>query len=186
MLKFSDITLRPLSPNDKERVLLWRNSERVRVNMYNDHLISPEEHSAWFEASLKDTSASFLIAEYQDRPVGLVSFTHIDRKHDRCSWAFYLGETDVPRGSGSAMEFLALSHAFETLKIRKLCCEVFVFNAGVIKLHEKFGFVHEGRFVGHYLKNGQYEDIVCLAKFGTDWPNERQDLKSRCFPAERN
>ena len=38
------------------------------------------------------------------------------------------------------MEFFALDYAFLTLKIRKLCCEVFTFNSGVIKLHEKFGF----------------------------------------------
>lgn len=186
MLKFTDITLRPLAESDRERTLLWRNSERVRVNMYNDHIISPEEHSAWFQSALSDENANYLIAEYLCQPVGFVSFTQINRKHDRCSWAFYLGETEVPKGTGSAMEFLALTHAFEVLKIRKLCCEVFVFNSGVIKLHEKFGFVHEGRFTAHYLKNGQYEDIVCLARFGADWANEKQNLKSRCFPAERN
>ena len=84
------------------------------------------------------------------------------------------------------MEYLALDYAFVTLKIRKLCCEVFVFNAGVIKLHEKFGFTHEGRLVGHYMKNGMYEDIVCLAKFGDKWSQERAIFRARCFGKSEN
>jgi RimJ/RimL family protein N-acetyltransferase len=79
------------------------------------------------------------------------------------------------------MEFFALDYAFLILKIRKLCCEVFTFNGGVIKLHEKFGFIQEGRFIEHYLKNGKYEDIVCLAKFGASWVEERGDFKNRLF-----
>jgi UDP-4-amino-4,6-dideoxy-N-acetyl-beta-L-altrosamine N-acetyltransferase len=186
MIKFIDFNLRTLSASDEERMLQWRNSDRVRCNMYNDHIIQPEEHAAWFRTAIFDTHARYLIATFLDQPIGLVSFTNINETHDRCSWAFYLGETEAPRGAGSAMEFLALTYAFEVLKIRKLCCEVFVFNAGVIKLHEKFGFTHEGRFIKHYLKNGQFEDIVCLAKFGTHWLEEKQNLKSRCFSAEKD
>lgn len=76
------------------------------------------------------------------------------------------------------MEFFALDYAFTSLAIRKLCCEVFVFNTGVIKMHEKFGFLHEGRFSEHYIKNGKPEDIVCLAKFGTKWNEEREEFKA--------
>lgn len=185
MLRFSDITLRPLARADRERLLKWRNADRVRENMYNDHLITPDEHARWFDKALSDPLGRYLVCEYQGQPVGFVSFTGINASHGRCSWAFYLGETDVPRGTGSAMEFLALSYAFETLGVRKLCCEVFVFNAGVIKMHERFGFQHEGRFVQHYLKNGQYEDIVCLARFGADWNDDKAALRTRCFAAEK-
>jgi len=79
------------------------------------------------------------------------------------------------------MEFFSLDYAFLTLKIRKLCCEVFTFNGGVIKLHEKFGFVQEGRFVEHYKKNEGYEDIVCLAKFASSWADDRPAFEKRLF-----
>lgn len=181
MLKYEDFSIRPIDLMDKDRILEWRNSERVRSYMYSDHVISQEEHDAWFSRALADSSAVFLIFLHKENPVGFISFTNIDRTHGRCTWAFYLGEIDVPRGAGPAMEFFALDYAFTKLQIRKLCCEVFVFNASVIKLHEKFGFVHEGRFVEHHIKNGKYEDIVSLAKFGSAWETQREAFKARCF-----
>ena len=181
MLNFDSFSIRPIEIKDKARILQWRNSERVRSNMYSDHIITQEEHDSWFSRALVNSTSSSLIFQYEGRPVGFISFTNINRFHNRCTWAFYLGETDAPRGTGSAMEFFALDYAFVTFKIRKLCCEVFAFNRAVIKLHEKFGFVHEGRLVGHYLKNDKYEDIVCLARFGDKWLDEREKLKNRCF-----
>jgi UDP-4-amino-4,6-dideoxy-N-acetyl-beta-L-altrosamine N-acetyltransferase len=181
MLNYNSFSIRPIKINDKEQIHQWRNSERVRCNMYSDHVISQQEHDAWFASILAGTPAHYLIFSYVDKPIGFISFTNVSSANGRCYWAFYLGETDVPRGSGTVMEFFALDYAFLTLKIRKLCCEVFTFNESVIKLHEKFGFAQEGRFVEHYLKNGQYEDIISLAKFGTTWVEDRKKLESRIF-----
>jgi UDP-4-amino-4,6-dideoxy-N-acetyl-beta-L-altrosamine N-acetyltransferase len=181
VLSYDDFSIRIIRASDKNRILQWRNSDRVRFNMYNDHLISEQEHEDWFARALVDTNAIYLIFSCKEKPIGFISVTNINNFHNRCYWAFYLGETDVSRGVGSVMEFFAIDYAFLTLKIRKVCCEVFAFNASVIRLHEKFGFVQEGRFVKHYLKNGQYEDIVCLAKFGNTWNDERKIFKSRIF-----
>lgn len=181
MFNLDDFALRPMLEKDKDLILAWRNSERVRSNMYSDHLISQQEHDFWFDRASKDTTSAYLVFLHKNRPIGFASFTNINVAHGRCYWAFYLGEIDVPRGCGSVMEYFALNQAFDLLKIRKLCCEVFAFNSGVIKMHEKFGFVQEGRFAKHYLKSGQYEDIVCLAKFVSDWEVERTKLKERLF-----
>lgn len=181
MFNYDSFSIRPIEIKDKDQILQWRNLDRVRWNMYNDHVISQKEHDTWFSRALVDTSATYLVFLYEARPVGFASFTNISVVHGRCYWAFYLGELDVPRGCGSVMEFFALDYAFITLKIRKLCCEVFTFNGGVIKLHEKFGFVQEGRFVEHYKKNEGYEDIVCLAKFASSWADERPAFEKRLF-----
>ena len=181
MFNYDNFSIRRIEIKDKDLILQWRNSERVRSNMYNDHVISQQEHDAWFSRALVDTSAAYLVFIHEDRPIGFASFTNISTTHGRCYWAFYLGEVDVPRGCGSVMEFFALDYAFSLLKIRKLCCEVFAFNGGVVKLHEKFGFVQEGRFAEHYKKNEKYEDIVCLAKFASSWAVERAALKNRLF-----
>ena len=186
MLAIEKFSIRPIESQDKDLILQWRNSERVRRNMYSDHIISEQEHELWFSRTLGDPAASFLVFQYEARPVGCISFTNIDRRHDRCTWAFYLGETAVLKGTGSAMEYFALDYAFGRLKIRKLCCEVFVFNASVVRLHEKFGFAHEGRLIRHFMKNGVYEDIVCLAKFGDTWSQERDIFQARCFGKSEN
>lgn len=181
MFNYGSYSIRPIEIIDKDLILRWRNSDRVRSNMYNDHVISQEEHDAWFSRALIDANATYLVFLHEAKPIGFASFTNISVAHSRCHWAFYLGEVDVPRGCGSVMEFFALDYAFHTLKIRKLCCEVFAFNGGVIKLHEKFGFVQEGRFVEHYKKNERYEDVVCLAKFSSSWADERPAFENRLF-----
>lgn len=180
----ADCNLRPMAEQDRARVLAWRNQDRIRANMYSDHVISADEHDRWFDRALSDASAAYRIFEHQGRALGFVSFTGIDRANDRCRWAFYLGEADAPRGSGAAMEFLALDEVFGVIGIQKLCCEVFTFNAGVVRLHQRFGFVQEGLFVRHYRKAGEMQDIVCLARFADAWPTDREALKASVFKGE--
>jgi UDP-4-amino-4,6-dideoxy-N-acetyl-beta-L-altrosamine N-acetyltransferase len=181
MVVFEHYKISPIGQADKDTILGWRNLNRIRANMYHDHIISQPEHDTWFEQILIDKTASYFIFLYNERPVGLVSFSNISYQHGRCSWAFYLGDTAVPRGTGSAMEFFALDYAFLTLNMRKLCCEVFEFNSNVIRLHQKFGFTVEGKLVEHHLKNGKYMDIICLAKFGTTWAVDRDKFRKRIF-----
>lgn len=176
-----DYGLRAIKGSDKARILNWRNSDRVRQNMYTDHVISPEEHEAWFDKAQQDKNVDYKIFEYQDRAIGLVGFTQVNRLHNTCYWAFYLGEVDVPAKAGAIMEFMALDYAFESLNIRKLCCEVFCFNEKVVKMHKKFGFRQEGLFVKHMLKKEHYEDVVSLAMFESDWADKRNEMSKLLF-----
>lgn len=167
-------------------VLAWRNAEWIRANMYTDHIISIDEHRAWFAREQVNDSSAHLICERHGISVGCVNFVQIDKKNQKASWGFYLGEEKGPRGMGSAMEYLALEYAFNDLGLRKLCCEVFAFNQPVIKLHAKFGFQEEGVFSRHVLKNGRYEDVVALAIFKEVWEQNRDRLGKICFRLREN
>lgn len=181
MASREDFTLRPMSGNDLPLVLQWRNSERVRANMYTDNLISIKEHQDWFTNAKGDPKSKYFVFEHKGTPVGVVNIVQIDDRNGKCYWGFYLGDPDAPKTSGPAMEFLALEYMFNTLEMRKVYCEVFVFNEPVIKLHKKFGFVEEGKFVGHVLKNNKYEDVLSLAIFKDVWNLLRQRLEKICF-----
>lgn len=84
-----------------------------------------------------------------------------------------MGEIDGPRGLGAIMEILAIDQMIEVHGIRKICCEVLVFNEAVIRMHKKFGFEEEGRFREHVLKGDKYEDVVRLALFTEAWGQAR-------------
>lgn len=43
-------------------------------------------------------------------------------------------------------------YVFNTLKLNKLCCEVFEFNRKVIEIHKKFGTEIEGILKQHICK----------------------------------
>ncbi|WP_088187760.1 UDP-4-amino-4,6-dideoxy-N-acetyl-beta-L-altrosamine N-acetyltransferase [Desulfosporosinus sp. FKA] len=175
MRVYRDYQLRPLEKCDLERVLCWRNSDRVRGNMFLDHIITREEHFAWFKRIQADNANSrYMIFEFEGKPLGLVKFTDIDSQSARCKWGFYLGEEGLPPGTGLTMGLLGVEFAFYHLKIRKLCSEVLAFNLRSINFHIKLGFSEEGRFIQHIWRNDRYEDIVYFALFKNDW--ERHNL----------
>lgn len=176
--------LRPIREADLDMVLKWRNSERIRAVMYTDHVISRDEHRKWFETVRKGETFACLVFEHLGRPAGVVTFADIDRTNGRASWGFYLGEADLPRGTGSVMGFLGVEYAFETLGLRKLCGEAFVFNAASIKFFERLGFAREGHHVRHALKRGTYEDVLSFALFKEDWEKEKPRLSHALFSPE--
>lgn len=169
MLNRSDCQLRLMNEGDATLLLSWRNQERIRANMYTDHVIGVDEHLQWIRRAISNEDSRYLIFEWRKRPAGFISLTGIDPRQGRALWAFYLGESTLPRGAGMAMEFLALEYAFETLGIRKLMCEVFAFNAPVLKMHTRFGFLQEALFHAHAQKDGESVDVIGLALFRDAW-----------------
>ena len=176
----TEFSLRPMTVADADMVLEWRNQEHIRKNMYTDHIIQPDEHAAWTARMIEDDRCDYYIFEHRSRPIGLVGFYDIRPDHKRADWAFYLGVTDAPKGAGPAMEFFAISKVFEEHAIEKLCCEILTFNSGVIKLHERFGFVHEGLLEAHYWKDGSL-DVARMALFKATWEEISQSQAAGLF-----
>lgn len=166
----ASVTLRPLQPDDQDRLLAWRNSPEVSAYMYADHVISPQEHARWFAGIAGDGRRDYRIIEMDGAPVGLANFYDIDRAQGRASWAFYLADPSVRgKGVGGTVEFLMIERAFGELGLRKLWCEVLASNEAVWKLHLKHGFVQEARFRAHVIKNGAPHDVLGLGLLKQDW-----------------
>lgn len=176
MHPFNSYRIRPMMEDDLALVLQWRNSERIRINMYSEEPISWENHCSWFSRIQNKESIQYFIVEYLDKPMGVVNFTEIDHIHNTCNWGFYVGDTETPRGSGTALGFLGLVEAFEHLHIRKVCAEVIAFNEVSLRFHRKLGFTQEGNLIQHIWKNNKYEDIVLFACFSDQWPALKEKL----------
>lgn len=181
MLKREDYSFRDMIESDLEMVLNWRNSNHVRVNMYNDHLITFKEHQNWFKRIKIDDSKILKLFLYKQKPIGFVAINDLDQKNNKAYFGFYLGELKTPPGIGALMEFFTLEYIFKELNIRKLYCEVFAFNDRVVKLHKRFGFEEEGYFKYHILKHDKYEDIVTLALFKEEWLEIRSEIEKIFF-----
>jgi UDP-4-amino-4,6-dideoxy-N-acetyl-beta-L-altrosamine N-acetyltransferase len=176
----SAVRLRRLESSDSPRLLAWRNSPEVAAHMYTDHQIGQAEHDRWFERAMAADDRRYWIIEADGAPAGLANLAGIDRTASRCEWAYYLGETATRgRGLGAQVEFIVISHVFETLSLNKLWCEVLAENAGVIRLHERFGFVREALFRDHVFKAGRFHDVVGLGLLRRDWEAGKPDLAAR-------
>lgn len=169
MINIADCRLRLMEEKDLGKVLAWRNDERVRSQMFTDHIISLEEHRTWFEKIKCAENSIYLIFEYKNIPVGLTSYTDIDKKNGVCFSGSYIGETEVLIGAGAVMMFLCLEYIFKIKKMRKVCGEIFSSNKAAINYQKKLGYVQEGYFSKHILKNNVYKDVVRLSIFQDNW-----------------
>lgn len=164
--------LRSIKESDLKTVLTWRNSERIRSQMFSDHIINEPEHRSWFE-SLLNHNTVVLIFECCNRPVGLSDFKEIDEQNHRCIWGFYLGESDLPRGTGLLMGYLSMEYAFNTMNMRKVYSEVLATNTVSLSYHKKLGFVTEGVLRQHVIKQNQYIDVSIFGLLKSDWEHNR-------------
>ncbi len=168
-----------IKEEDLELIRGWRNSEGVSKYMYTDQNISKEQQKKWFENQVKGSETNrYWIITYNNEKVGLVSINNIDKQNNKCSWAFYIGIPDLKGGGvGSIVEYKVIEFVFSELKMNKLCCEVFAFNKGVIKLHGKFGFVEEGLLKQHIYKAGKYLDVYTFALFPEQWAEKKSYIE---------
>jgi UDP-4-amino-4,6-dideoxy-N-acetyl-beta-L-altrosamine N-acetyltransferase len=166
--------LRPLAPADAPTLLRWRNLPEIARHMYTDHTISPEEHEAWFERALKRDDARYWVIVADGVDVGVVNLTEIDSRRRTCSWAFYIAEAAARgKGAGAFTEYTTLELVFSELGLRKLSCEVLASNPDVLAMHERFGFVREGRFREQVLKGGEPVDVHRLGILAREWSEAR-------------
>ena len=56
------------------------------------------------------------------------------------------------------------AHGCDAETIGKLCCEVLAFNAAVVRLHKRFGFLEEGRLVRQDSLESGHRMILELTK----------------------
>lgn len=168
----SNFNLRKIEETDLLMILEWRNKKRIRDNMFTDHIISLEEHRQWFNGLNNDNSNAYLLFEYKKIPQGVTYFNNISSANRTCTWGFYLGNDNAPKGCGSTMAKAGLIYAFNHLKLRKIYGKVFAFNVKSIKIFQKLGFQQEGFLKKHALKKGNYEDVIIFALFNHEFKTE--------------
>ena len=159
--------VRPMSPDDLERVLAWRNNPQVRRYMYTQHEISLDEHLRWFERTLQDPRKHLLIFESGKQALGFVNFSE-PGSGGIADWGFYVAP-DAPKGSGRKLGRTALNHAFNNIKLHKVCGQALAFNERSILLHQSLGFQQEGIFRGQQFDGERYHDVICFGLLSHDW-----------------
>lgn len=171
--------LRPLAESDLLTMLEWRNAPSVRENMYTKHEISEAEHRNWFARQKNDEHSRWYIYEDEmSKPQGVVYFTQYQLEQRNSFWGFYAGQNAKP-GLGACMELDALDHAFTSLGLHKLNCEVIATNNKVVNLHKKFGFKEEGVFRDVHFNGKEFIDVIRLGILSSEWLNKRAEIIGR-------
>lgn len=174
------IELVEFTEDDRWPVLEWRNDPTVAPYMYTTGPISREVHDAWFTRQLEMGDRQGWVIRMDGVGVGAAFISQIDAVNRRATWAFYLADPSTRgRGVGSAVEYLVLEEVFTRRGLHKLCCEVLSFNAAVVTMHQKFGFVEEGVLREHHLRDGEWVDVHVLAMFDAEWAKRRAEFADK-------
>lgn len=166
--------LRKLCESDLERLLEWRNSDEVRHYMYNQELVSREDHLRWFSGISKDPTRHPMILEIDGEPSGFVNIGPV-RAGGIADWGFYAAP-GAPRGTGRKLGGSALKYAFEQMKLHKICGQVIAFNHASQRFHEGLGFRREGVLVDQHFDGRQYHDVVCFGLTLPMWQTRSTEI----------
>lgn len=160
------IYLRPITVEDTDNILRWRNSDGVKKYFIYQDDITREEHLSWLEKQVKSGKAiQFIIVEKEtERPVGSVYLRDVDRVHNKAEYGIFIGEEDAKgKGYGTVAAKRMISYAFEKEKIHRIYLRVYEDNLRAVSSYEKAGFRREGQLIDDVYVNGKYHNIVWMA-----------------------
>jgi hypothetical protein len=100
---------------DARVILEIRNEERIRNNMFNNKIISLEEHLLWKKIFLESSTDRFYCIKYKNVIVGGLGLKNYNIKNLSADWAFYVSESKNFIGLGAAIENKALNYFFDSL-----------------------------------------------------------------------
>ncbi len=159
--KYELINFTELSQEEAEIVRVWRNSERVRRWMFNDHTISKEEHRNFLLSLRGDTTKLYWLVRDSSDYLGVVSLRDINPLHRRAYGGLY-SNPDM-RGKGKILGKLLMKVAFDILTLHTLRMEVIETNEKAKKLYKDLGFRGEGILRDFLFRDGRWLNVVVMS-----------------------
>ena len=165
-LEGEKILLRQMTYEDTDKIVEWRNNERVRSHFIYRENFTSEGHHHWIESMIHTGKAvQFIICEKCGiRPVGSVYFRDIDRVKKEAEYGIFLGEDDAAgKGYGTETAKLAVEYAFSQMGLKRLVLRVFTDNEAAIRSYETAGFVREAVLENVECSDGERKDMFFMS-----------------------
>lgn len=160
------IRLRGIEPDD------WAAFMRFAVDeeRLGDAVCPPrsgEGHRAWAKEQAvaePDGDCFRLAIEALDtgEMVGAVSSNHADPQAGRFEYGVTVGAEHRRKGYAAEAVVMLLRYMFAERRYHKCEARVFDYNQGSLALHQRLGFVEEGRLRDHVFLAGRHHDLVLL------------------------
>ncbi|MFM2481467.1 GNAT family N-acetyltransferase [Celerinatantimonas sp. YJH-8] len=140
------VVLRLVTPADLPALRRWRNSDAVRLQMLDQHRITPAEQRRWYQQISQDHSARHWCVEVRGTRCGYANLKGGVRTASLTGQAqadsgLYLGDTPVRHGLlAVAVALCQLDAAFEQLHIDRIKTQVKAGNQSALRLNQMLGY----------------------------------------------
>lgn len=162
------LVIRPITMEDTERIIAWRNKDRVRRNFIYKELFTKESHEQWMHTKVASGEVEqFIIEEASSgKPIGSVYFRDIDEVNRQAEYGIFIGEDDaVGKGYGTLVARWAVDYAAIVMKLHKLILRVYADNEAAVKSYQRAGFSQEKYIKEKENKDAQTRPLVMMAVY---------------------
>lgn len=160
------IYLRPITEEDTEKIVTWRNNPEIKKFFISQADFTTEGHLRWLHQVVEPGHACQLIIcdKANDMPLGSVYIRDIDHEQHKGEYGIFIGEEAARgRGIGTQAARLAIEYGFHKLGLHRIYLRALAGNDRAIRSYEKAGFKQEGYLKDDAYINGKYVDIVWMA-----------------------
>ena len=158
----SEITIRPITYDDTEDIIRWRNSEYVNARFIDRRMFTKESHEAWLKNFVETGKVAQFIILSDGAGVGSVYLRDIDYDKKDAEFGIFIGEESARgKGVGTESARLILEYAFNELNLDKVFLRVYKDNHGAVKSYEKAGFKKTDR-TDEINDNGLIREVIFM------------------------
>ena len=165
------IILRPITEADTEDIVRWRNSPEVLKYFIFREPFTAEMHNNWLKTKVASGQViQYIIVRKEDnKAVGSVYLKDIDMHNQSAEYGIFIGESSA-RGCGLGSETAKLftDFAFNRLGLHRISLRLLAQNKAAHRSYERAGFVVEGIFADMVKLDGQFTDIIFMARINRE------------------
>ena len=143
ILEGDRIILRPITVEDTEDILRWRNSRHVMEHFIIREPLTEEMHKKWLREQVAAGTVEqyVIVVKESGRGIGSQYFQHINREEHTAEFGIFIGDKDeLGKGYGREVLDLSLKHARDDMKLKSVSLRVIDDNDVAYKLYLSRGF----------------------------------------------
>ena len=182
MISHRDVVLRPIGPDDRERLIRWQSDPLVMTGWAQPQPIMPSD------AMLDDLGGRFLrfdteghfIIEASGDPVGRIGFQHLDPRHRSVEIMIYIGEIgQMGKGYAGASIQALVRYLIGQRAVHRIELTTLAWNERAQRLYERLGFTVEGVLRDFIWFDGRWHDEIQMSLCANDpvaWLSDAQAI----------
>jgi len=173
-MKYKNIKLRALEPEDLELLYDWENNETYWSISNTVSPFSKYTLKRYIENSHKNIYESgqlrLMIVQTEDKTtIGTIDIFEFDPFHKRAGIGILIADEAYRRKGYASMALTCLiDYCFRTLQLHQLYCNILANNIVSINLFKKYGFIQSGVKKDWIMTGSGYIDVLMFQLINND------------------